>query len=252
MTKRRVKLHTPWGSYLSRCSWSWPGRSQRSQLPCIRGRLCWHVQIVPTQQRKSGLLRLKSVADLPEIGPRLGLTHVDDTSLGTVVGSLQLRDVDNMSAHAGGSHEATIGEALELLAVHIGTLLLLAPPVRSSGPGTVESAVEVGGHNLVVVGDFTIEHGTLRPWDTSVGNENVETTIELLGNLVDRFLDTIGICDVYLVGLAWLRTQSVHEQQHRFHDSWQYLTLDAISLLDVLSAFNGFFVAVVPDGDIGS
>lgn len=76
---------------------------------------------------------------------------MNDTSLGAVVSRLQLRDVDNVSAHAGRSHEATICEALELLAVQVGAFLLLTPPVRSSGPGTVDGAVEIGGHNLVVV-----------------------------------------------------------------------------------------------------
>ena len=103
----------------------------------------------------------------------------------------------------------------------------------------------------MVVGDFTVEHGTLRPWDTSVGNENVETTVELLGNLIDCFLDANGICDVYLVGLACSQIQSVHEQRRRHHEPSGQLTLDAIVLLNSLSALNGFLIAVVPDGDVG-
>ena len=88
MTTRFMELHTPWESCLSRCSWSLVEQNRRSQLPCIRERLSWHVQTVPTQQPKNGLLEIKLVADLPDIKTQLRLTQVDDTSLGAVVRGL--------------------------------------------------------------------------------------------------------------------------------------------------------------------
>lgn len=40
------------------------------------------------------------------------ITKVDDTSLGSVVRRLELRDVHNVSAHARRSDEASVGEVL--------------------------------------------------------------------------------------------------------------------------------------------
>lgn len=98
---------------------------------------------------------------------------MNDPSLGRVVGSLQLRDVNNVSTHARGCHEAAVSEALELVAIGVRSLLLLASPVSASGSCAIEGAVQVGGHNLAVVIDLPVEHGTLCPWDPGVGDEDV-------------------------------------------------------------------------------
>lgn len=98
---------------------------------------------------------------------------MDDTALGRVVSGLHLREVDNVTTHGGSSHEATIGEVGEGISIEVGTLLLLALPMGSSGLGAVKGTVQVNANNLGVVGKRTVHHGPLSPWDTSVGNENI-------------------------------------------------------------------------------
>ena len=110
---------------------------------------------------------------------------MDDTSLGGIVRRLQLWNVDNVPTHAGSGNETTVGEVLELLAMHAGPFHLLTSPVCTGSPGAVVGAVEVGGHDLTVVVNLSIQHSSLCPWDASVGNEDVETAIELFDNFVD-------------------------------------------------------------------
>jgi hypothetical protein len=57
------------------------------------------------------------------------LTKVDDSSLGAVVHSLQLRYVDDTGTHGSSGNETARGKVLEGLALQIGTLLLLAAEV---------------------------------------------------------------------------------------------------------------------------
>lgn len=127
---------------------------------------------------------------------------MDDTGLGGVVRGLQLRDVDDVAAHAGRRDEAAVGEALELLAVDGGALGLLAAPVAAGGARAVEGSVEVGGDDLLVVGELAVEHGALRPRDAGVGDEDVQAPVELLDDLVDGLLDGLVRRDVDLVCLA--------------------------------------------------
>lgn len=110
---------------------------------------------------------------------------MDDTSFGCVIRRLQLGDVDNVSAHTRSSNEAAVGETLKFFAVQVRTLLLLTPPVGTSSPRTVESAIEIGCHNLTVVSDLSVEHGALLPWNPGIGDENIETAIEFFDNLGD-------------------------------------------------------------------
>ena len=107
-----------------------------------------------------------------------------------------------MPTHAGSSNEATVGEVLELLAMHACSFHLLASPVRTGGLGAIVSAVEIGGNDFAIVVNFTVEHRPLRPRDTGVGDEDIETAIEFLDYLVDRFLNVLGIGDIDLVCLA--------------------------------------------------
>ncbi len=124
---------------------------------------------------------------------------MDDASLGCIVRCLQLWDVDNVSAHASRSNEAAVGVILKLLAMHACSLHLLAPPVQTGSPGTVEGAVEIGGDDLAVMIDLSVKHRPLCPRDTGIGDEDVEAAIEFFDNLVNRFLDVLGIGDIDLV-----------------------------------------------------
>lgn len=126
---------------------------------------------------------------------------MEDTTLGGVVSGLHLREVDNVTTHGGSSHKATVGEILQGLAVQIGALLFLSLPVGSSGLSAVEGSVQVNANNLGVVGKRAVNHGTLSPGDTSVGNEDIQTAIEFLDNLVDGLLNGLGVDGVALVGL---------------------------------------------------
>lgn len=122
--------------------------------------------------------------------------------LGSVVGGLHLGEVDNVSAHGRGSDEAAIGEVGELVAIDVGALLLLSSPVGSGRAGAVEDAIQVDLDDFVVVVDGGVHHGTLNPRDTRVGNHDIQTAVELLDDLVDGVLDSLGISDIELVGLA--------------------------------------------------
>lgn len=66
---------------------------------------------------------------------------MDYASFCSVIGCLQLRDVDDVSTHTRSGNKAAVCEALKFIAVDVGTLLLLASPVSTSGSGTVEGAV---------------------------------------------------------------------------------------------------------------
>ena len=129
---------------------------------------------------------------------------MNDACLGGIVCSLQLRDVDNVSTHAGRSDEAAIREVFELLPIECGHLLLLASPMLASSPGTVEGRVKVRSHNLAVVVKLSVEHRALRPRDTSIGHEDVEAVVELLDDVVDDFFDVLGVGHIDLVGLAYV------------------------------------------------
>lgn len=127
---------------------------------------------------------------------------MNNAGLGCVVCSLHLWDIDNMSTHTCRSDETTICVILELLSVKSRSLFLLASPVVTCGTGAVESAVEIRGDDFAVVVDLAIEHGTLRPRDTSIGNEDVETAVEFLDNGINCFDDCFVRRCIYLVCLA--------------------------------------------------
>lgn len=128
---------------------------------------------------------------------------MDDSRLGGVVCGLQLRDVDDVTAHRGGGDKAATSEVLELVAEDVGALDLLSPPVSSGRLGTVVGAVQVGVDDIQVVVNGAVHHGALGPWDTRVGDEDVEAAVEVLDGLVHSLLDLLSILDVDLVGLAW-------------------------------------------------
>lgn len=131
------------------------------------------------------------------------LTKVEDTGFGGVVSSLHLREVDNVTTHRSSSHEATVGEVFEGLSIKVSALLLLSLPVGSSGLGAVEGTVQVNAYNLAVVRERALNHGTLGPRDTSIGNEDVQAAVEVLNALVDGLLHGGSVGDVTLVCLGW-------------------------------------------------
>lgn len=108
-----------------------------------------------------------------------------------------------MSAHGSGSNKAAVGVVLQLLSIDICSLLLLASPDVGSRPGAVESSIEIGIDNVSVVIELTLGHGTLGPWDSGVGDEDVETAVELLDDGSYGFFDRFRILDVDLVCLAY-------------------------------------------------
>lgn len=68
-------------------------------------------------------------------------TEMDNATLGSVIGSLHLGEVDDVTAHGSSSHETAVREVGELVTVDVGSLLLLTTPVRRGSPGAIECAV---------------------------------------------------------------------------------------------------------------
>lgn len=130
------------------------------------------------------------------------LTEVDDASLGGVVRSLHLREVDNVAAHRSSSDKAAVGEVGELVAVDIGALLLLSPPVGGGGLAAVEDSVEVNADHIAVVVQRPVDHRTLDPGNTGVGNENIQAAVEVLDDGDDGLLNGLRIGDIDLVSFG--------------------------------------------------
>jgi len=127
---------------------------------------------------------------------------VDNTSLGGVVGRLHLGEVDNVPTHRTSSNKATVGEVGELLAIDISAFLLLTAPVDRSSLGAVKDAVKVNADDRTVVLNRAVDHRALGPGYTSVGNEDIETAVEILDNGVGGVLDGLEVGRLDLVGLG--------------------------------------------------
>lgn len=130
-------------------------------------------------------------------------TEVDNTGLGGIVRSLQLGNVDNVAAHGGSGNKAAVGEVLQLVAKQVSALVFLTAPVSSSSTGTVPSGVKIGLHDVQVVLDRAIDTGTLGPWDTGIGDENIEAAAKVFDSLVNSLLGLLVVAEVSLVGLGW-------------------------------------------------
>lgn len=131
------------------------------------------------------------------------LTEVDDSSLGAVVDGLQLGNVHDAAAHGGSGNEAPDHKIIQGLAVDRGSLLLLAAEVRSRRLGAPHDTVDVDGHDLLGCLRGAVDEGTVLPRDARVGDEDVQTAVEFLDNLVDSLVHGVGRDDVDLVGSAW-------------------------------------------------
>ena len=128
---------------------------------------------------------------------------MNNTSLSSIIRSLQLRDIHNMPTHTRRSHKTPISIVLQLLPIGRSPLRLLAAPVLTRRARGVEGSVQIRGDHLVVVRDLAVEHGALRPGDAGVGDEDVETAAEVFDGLVYGGFDGLVGGDVYLVRLAW-------------------------------------------------
>src|SRR3954452_10688679 len=95
-------------------------------------------------------------------------------SFGCIVRRLKLRDVHNMPTHARRRDEAAVGETGKIV------LPLLAPDLAGRARAE-ENSINVGFHHFVVMRDLPVSHGTLCPWDTSIGDEDVKSIVEFLG-----------------------------------------------------------------------
>lgn len=122
--------------------------------------------------------------------------------LGAVIHSLQLRNVDDAAAHGCRRDEASSNEILQRLAVNRRALLLLAAEMSTSALGTPHDAVHVDGHDVAGRFNRAVDEGALGPRDARVGDEDVETAVELLDDLGDGLVDILGRSNVDLVRLA--------------------------------------------------
>lgn len=98
---------------------------------------------------------------------------VNDGRLARIVHSLQLRDVDDASAHGRRGDEASRQEILQRLAIQRGALLLLSSKVRSRALGTPHDAVDIDSHDLARCLGAAVDKGAFFPRDARVGNEDV-------------------------------------------------------------------------------
>lgn len=153
-----------------------------------------------------------TASDLPALGistmqvyfsKAASLTEMDNGRFGGIVCCLHLREVDNVTAHGSGGHKAAIGEVVKCVTVDIGTLLLLSPPVGCCRPGAVKGTVQIDIDHILVVVQRTVNHGTLSPGNTGIGNENVQSAVEVFHNLVNGLLHGFGLGDFDLVRLGW-------------------------------------------------
>lgn len=143
----------------------------------------------------------------PFVGQRAG--HVNCPSLGNVVRSLFLGEVDDVTRHAGGNDEAALSTLLE---------------VRAHGLGTVEGASQVGVHHGNPVLDGAVKNAAVGGLP-GVGNEGID--LAKLGNdvlhqlgyalpaghvtLVCLGLDAVLLTDLLGVLLTTLRTRRVRQ-----------------------------------------
>lgn len=75
--------------------------------------------------------------------------------------------------------------------------------MSGGGTSTVPGSVKVGLHNVQVMLDGAVDTGTLSPWDTSVGNKDIEAATKVIDSLVDGLLSLLVVAEVRLVGLGW-------------------------------------------------
>lgn len=131
---------------------------------------------------------------------------MNDTSLRSIIRSLHLGNIDNVSTHTRRRHKCPVAVVLQLLTMDGKALLLLPSPMEARSPRAIERAVQIRCHYLSVVLEIAVQSGSLCPGDSGVGDEDVETPIEFLHNLVHGGFDFAVVGYVCLVGFAWIHT----------------------------------------------
>lgn len=131
------------------------------------------------------------------------LTEVNDGSLGAIVHGLELRNVDDATAHGGGGDEAASDVVLERLAIEGSSLLLLATEVSTSRFGTPHDTIHIDSHDLLGSLSGPINESTILPGDSRIGDKDIETAVELSNDAVDGGLYSLVGDDVDLVRLAY-------------------------------------------------
>lgn len=137
---------------------------------------------------------------------------MDNSRLSSVIRSLQLWDVHNMSTHTSRRHETALSEhRLQRFAINSRLFLLLTSPMYSSDSRAVERAIQIRRDDFTVMVQFAFDSCALCPWDAGIGNEDVETAVEVADCGLDgRGYGVVG-CYVYLVCFGcrrWRRSVS--------------------------------------------
>ena len=105
---------------------------------------------------------------------------MDDSRLRSIIRSLQLRNVHNMPTHTRRRDKTSLPErSLQRLSIDSSLLLLLPSPMYSRYSRTVECPIQIRRHHFTVVVQLARYRSALCPWDAGVGNEDVETAVEL-------------------------------------------------------------------------
>ena len=90
----------------------------------------------------------------------------------------------------------------QLLAKGVHTTLVLLAEDLARGSGAVEDAVEICRHDGFVVRELAIDHPTLSPGDTGIGDEDVEAAAEVANAFVQHLLRVLGVGNIDLVCFA--------------------------------------------------
>lgn len=105
---------------------------------------------------------------------------MNNSRLRSIIRSLQLRDIDNMSTHTRSSDKTPLPKRrLQRLSIDSSLLLLLPSPMYSGNSRTVKRAVQIRRHHFTVVVQLARYRSALCPWDAGVGDEDVEAAVEL-------------------------------------------------------------------------
>ena len=127
---------------------------------------------------------------------------MDYTSLCCVVRRLELGNVDNVSAHARRSNEAAVAEVFQPSTVDVGSLLLLPSPVDTGSSSAIEGPVQVSCDYSSIMIDRAVQGRSLGPWNSCIGDKDIETTIEIVDDVVDQCLNIFRVGRIALVSSA--------------------------------------------------
>ena len=98
---------------------------------------------------------------------------MDYSSFCAVIGRLQLWNIDDVATHTRSRDKASISVLFKCPAIDVRPLFLLPSPDSTGRSRTIEGAVKISRYDLAIMVDIAIKHRALRPWNTSVGDEDV-------------------------------------------------------------------------------